>query len=125
MGRKICWSILFCNILNTKEHSGLEVCVAYPKIDDLNPAATLALEITPIQQITRKPNPTNNKNYVTTNNSLIHRRPLDNYSCETSHLCKDRVPLVRFKCRHYPALLSYQIRPNNTVADTCPECNIT
>ena len=56
-------------------------------------------------------------------NTLLHARPPDIHPSESSLPRKDRVHLARLRCGHHPALLSYQKRLDDRIADNCPSCN--
>ena len=56
-------------------------------------------------------------------NTLLHTRPPDIHPSESSLPREDRVHLARLRCGHHPALLSYQKRLDDRIADTCPDCN--
>ncbi len=59
------------------------------------------------------------------NNTQLHARPPEIHPTESLLPREDRVHLARLRCGHHPALLTYQKRLDDSVADACPGCNTT
>ena len=56
-------------------------------------------------------------------NTLLHASPPEIHPSESSLPREDRVHLARLRCGHHPALLSYQKKLDESIADDCPGCN--